>query len=418
MTLWILWMVGASYLVYQPPAALSKRIVRTVGHGWVLMDLSEREVQWLERQGIPVSPNLEVRLAYTPSDPYYREYQWNLWVVGMEQAWDVTLGDASVRVGLVDQGVDYLHPDLRVDGGIDLVDGDRDVRPASVEEFHGSHVAGIIIGAHNGRGLAGVAPGVQLYAVRAFSAATASLDVIVEGIYWLVDSAAVHVINLSLGLAEDVAVLDSAVRYAVERGVIVVAAAGNEGRSGVNYPARYEPVIAVGAMDSLHFRAGFSNWGPEIDVVAPGTGIWSAGGCDANGCYILPADGTSMATPHVTGLVALYLSQRPGATLQEVLRAIRRATVDLHTPGFDEETGYGLVDAARLLAPPVRLVGTAREPRTVVGWRALQSLTHREKVVYDRQGRRVFVGRGMPRLAPGVYTLRVAGEPAMYLVIP
>lgn len=409
-------LISLPYLVYNPPPSFQKSQVRAVGHGWVLMDLTETQVQILESKGVVVSPNATVYLAYTPSDPQYREYQGNLWMIGMEQAWDASLGNPSVRVGIVDQGVDYRHPDLKVDGGLDLIDGDRDVLPANLDEFHGSHVAGIIIGAHNNTGLVGIAPNVRFYAVRAFSGSTTSLDLIVAGIYWLVDTANVHVLNLSLGLSQDIAALDSAIQYATSRGVVVVAAAGNDGRRGLNYPARYPSVIAVGALDSLNTRASFSNFGPELDVVAPGTGIWSAGGCDNRGCYILAADGTSMATPHVTGLAALYLSLHPGATSDEVIRAIRRATIDLSPAGFDEQTGYGLVDAARLLAPPVRLVSHVAP---AMGSQALQRLAYLDKEVYDRTGRKVFSGRGVPHLPRGIYVIRKKGSSQnIPLIIP
>ncbi len=408
------------YLVYAPAAGkLEVQVRKTIGHGWVLVDLTPQQAESLRTRGVPVDPNMEVRLSYAPTDPWWQDgSQWNLWVIRMDRAWNLTLGSPTVRVGLVDQGVDYSHPDLKVDGGRDLVDGDADVLPADPSEFHGTHVAGIIIGQHNTVGMAGIAPGVRFYAVRAFSQSTTTLDLVVQGIFWLVDSAQVHVINLSLGTSQPAAILDSAVAYALSRDVVVVAAAGNEGVLGVNYPARSPGVIAVGAMDSLHFRAGYSNWGPELDVMAPGTGILSAYPCDPPGsgqnCMGAYADGTSMATPHVTGLVALYLSLHPGATVTEVVRAVRRATVDLDVPGFDQRTGYGLVDAWLLLSPPARLQVHRREVWTASDLRERAFLF---KTVFDRQGRRIFSGRGLPRLQPGVYTL-VLEDRTVRLVIP
>jgi len=413
-------LVGLPYLVYAPAVGkLEAPVHKIIGHGWVLADLTPDQAQSLRSRGVPVDSNLEVHLAYTPSDPWWRDgSQWDLWVIRMDEAWNRTLGSPDVRVGLVDQGVDYSHPDLKVDGGRDLVDNDTDVLPGDPSEFHGTHVAGTIIGQHNSVGMAGIAPNVRFYAVRAFSQATTTLDMVVQGIYWLVDSARVHVINLSLGTSHPAAILDSAVAYALSRNVVIVAAAGNEGKRGINYPARSPGVIAVGAMDSLHFRANYSNWGPELDVMAPGTGILSAYPCNPPGsgrnCRGLYADGTSMATPHVTGLVALYLSLHPGASVTDVIRAIRRATVDLDAPGFDERTGYGLVDAVLLLSPPVRLQTTPREVWTA---KDLQERAFLFKTVFDRQGRKVFSGRGVPYLQPGVYTL-VLEDRAVRLVIP
>ncbi len=413
-------LLALPYLVYAPAAGkLEVQVQKEIGHGWVLVDLTPQQAESLRARGVPVDPNLEVRLSYVPSDPWWQDgSQWNLWVIRTDEAWNRTLGSPAVRVGLVDQGVDYSHPDLKVDGGRDLVDGDTDVLPADPSEFHGTHVAGIIIGQHNAVGMAGVAPDVRFYAVRAFSQSTTTLDLVVQGIFWLVDSAQVHVINLSLGTSQSAAILDSAVAYALSRNVVIVAAAGNEGSLGVNYPARSPGVIAVGAMDSLHFRADYSNWGPELDVMALGTGILSAYPCNPPGsgrnCMGAYADGTSMATPHVTGLVALYLSLQPTATVTEVVRAIRRATVDLNDPGFDERTGFGLVDAALLLSPPVRLRIASRDIWTA---KDLRDRAFLFKTVFDRQGRRVFAGRGVPRLHPGVYTL-VLEDRTVRLVIP
>lgn len=413
-------LVALPFLVYGPPSGFSKRIQKEIGHGWVLMDLSPQEAESLKTRGIPVDPNLEVRLAYAPVDPWWQDgSQWDLWVIRMDSAWNITRGDPMIRVGLVDQGVDYSHPDLKVDGGRDLVDDDTDVLPASPSEFHGTHVAGTIIGQHNLLGMAGIAPNVRFYAVRAFSQSTTTLDIVVQGIFWLVDSARVHVINLSLGTSQPAAILDSAVAYALSQNVVIVAAAGNEGLRGINYPARSPGVIAVGAMDSLQFRASYSNWGPELDVVAPGTGILSAYPCSppgsGQGCFWAYADGTSMATPHVTGLVALYLSLHPGATVSDVIRAVRRATVDLDAPGFDERTGFGLLNAVLLLSPPVRLHSA---PRAVWTLEDLRTASFLSKRVYDPAGRIVFSGRGVPRLSPGLYTLHLEGKPPVRLVIP
>jgi subtilisin family serine protease len=173
---------------------------------------------------------------------------------------------------------------------------------------------------------------------------------IAAGIVYAADSGA-RIINLSLGGASDSQTLRAAVDYARERGSIVVAATGNTG-GAVLYPAAYEPVLAVAATDANDQHASFSNYGPQVDVAAPGVDIYStwchpdaiSGLCLGN--YYFTKSGTSMAAPHVSGVAALVWSRWPDLTADAVAMQITRTVVDVGSPGWDPYLGWGRLDAA------------------------------------------------------------------------
>jgi subtilisin family serine protease len=183
---------------------------------------------------------------------------------------------------------------------------------------------------------------------------------VAAGITWATDHGA-QVINLSLGGASASTVLQDAVNYAYGKGVVLVAAAGNTGSNFVLYPARYPNVIAVGAVDSTNNRAGFSNYGPELDLVAPGASIYSTviGGYDYK-------SGTSMAAPYVSGLAAILrsINNSPASIIFEM----ESSALDLGTTGFDVSYGFGLIqmDAALKLALPPTATPTLKiSPATI-----------------------------------------------------
>jgi hypothetical protein len=171
---------------------------------------------------------------------------------------------------------------------------------------------------------------------------------VANGIIWAVDHGA-DVVNLSLGGSYN-AQMGAAVEYAIGRGVVVVAAAGNNRQEGnaANYPAAFPGVVAVAATDGTRRSASFSYSGPSNWLSAPGVGVVST---DRNGGYSV-ASGTSMAAPHVSAVVARYRQGHPAATVTQVRDALRATAVDLEAPGFDGNTGHGLLDAGRLLAGP------------------------------------------------------------------
>lgn len=273
-------------------------------------------------------------------------------------AWDQTRGDSGTIIAVLDTGVDLNHPDIRnklVSAGKDFINGDAD---ASDDHWHGTHVAGIA-GAetNNELGVAGVAWDCAILPGKIISAeGEGDYGALIQAIYWAVDQGA-RVINLSLGGDVGDADLLAALKHAYDHNVVVVAAAGNEG-GAVLYPAAYDQYcLAVAATDYDDIRVPWSNFGPEVDVAAPGVDVlscyptWDTPEGFAPYAY---AGGTSMATPHVTGLAALLKSHKPWLTAGEVMNIIRYSAEDVNaaaSPGLDHEIGYGRIDGERALAP-------------------------------------------------------------------
>ena len=285
-----------------------------------------------------------------PPDPE-QQRQYGVSMVRADASW--SFGDASAQVvAVVDSGVDLGHPDLApaLVAGRDLVDGDS--VPADLNG-HGTHVAGIA-GAVAGNGLGGVGAALRakVMPVRVLDAggAGSSADV-AEGVVWAVDHGAT-VVNLSLGSPRRDDVLARAVQYALDRGVPVVAAAGNEALDGdpVNYPAALPGVIAVGAVDSSRVRASFSSTGAHLAVAAPGVGVLST----VRGGGYGTMSGTSMAAPFVSAGVALLRTTAQRATPADLRRVVMTTAADAGPAGHDAQYGAGVVDvlAARQYASP------------------------------------------------------------------
>jgi thermitase len=281
--------------------------------------------------------------AFAPNDPLFAggpdgSQQWDLYKIGAPAAWDTVTGNGA-KVAVVDTGIAAHHPDLKskIADQKDMIDNDK-VAEDSVG--HGTHVAGTIAAAtDNGKGVAAVCPACKLLVARSGDQQGDFTDIdVVQGIYWSVDNHA-KVINLSLGGYGDSRILEHAVDYAWQHGVVVVAAAGNDHTSTPFYPAAYDKVISVAATDKDDRKASFSNYG-KIDVAAPGVDILSTvpGGYDVK-------SGTSMASPHVAGLAGLLAAQ--GRPAPEIRRRIEKTAEDLGAKGKDKYYGWGRIDARR-----------------------------------------------------------------------
>ncbi len=315
--------------------------------------------------------------AFATNDPH-RVNQWGLDRVAFEEA--AALVDTSdVIVAVVDTGVRATHEDLQgvLLTGADMIDGVVDGTEA--DHFHGSHVAGIIAAStDNGIGMSASAPGVTILPVRVLdSSGSGSSSDVADGIIWAADQGA-DVINLSLGSTSNSLVVESAIDYAVGKGVVVVAAAGNSGAAGnpTMYPAALPNVISVGAIDSYDTRASFSGYGDWVDLTAPGVSILSLHGLgDTSYAY---ANGTSMASPFVASAAALLKAVDPTITPAEVLSVLTDTAEDLGPAGFDPEYGYGLVDPLSAVQAETGVdpggepdPGTAPPPPTSAGGYAL-----------------------------------------------
>ncbi|NUC71833.1 S8 family serine peptidase [Haloterrigena sp. SYSU A558-1] len=289
-----------------------------------------------------VERNATVQSFGEPDDTYYG-YQSAPQQVNCETAWETTTGSADVLIATVDQGVQYDHPDL--EGAVDdrlgenIAEHGSDPYPSAGDEQHGTHVAGIAVAeTDNGRGTAGISD-CSLLAVRALDAnGQGSLSDIADGIQWAADAGA-DVINLSLGAADDYRTLAAACEYALEQGALIVGAAGNAGADGVAYPAAYEDVIGVSALEDESV-ADFSNTGPEIDLAAPGTGLVSTVPWGDYGRMT----GTSMAAPVVAGVAGLALSAHPDLSPLALREHLLATATDLGLEATAQ--GAGRVDAA------------------------------------------------------------------------
>ena len=288
-------------------------------------------------------PDSIIQLNYLPSDPYYYT-QWHHKKIETEIAWNKSKGSSDVVVAVIDNGIDMQHPDLRgrIVSPYDVIEGSTYyINPGE----HGTHVAGIIASSiDNGHGGAGVAPNAQIMPINVFMGDSAYTSDVIQGIYYAVGAGA-DIINMSLGSYSYSYSFNSAVQYAYQNGVVIVAAAGNDATSSSHYPSSFENVISVSSTDSYDSRSYFSNYGYDIDVAAPGSDIYST---LPNGSYGYMS-GTSMASPVVAGVAALILSNAPQLSNNEVANRIFESADDVGSRGWDSYYGYGRVNAKSAL---------------------------------------------------------------------
>ncbi|WP_052326745.1 S8 family serine peptidase [Deinococcus peraridilitoris] len=342
-------------------------------------------------------------VSKAPNDQDYPE-QWNLTAVNMPQAWEVATGSPRSVIAVLDTGILFdprrpacRHPDLegKVLPGADFISdpgvsgdgGGRDSdpydpggdQPDGSSSYHGTHVAGIAAAAtNNALGVAGVNWNARILPVRVLGRNGGVVSDVADALLWAAgikvlgapfNPTPAHVINLSVGGQGSAcpASLQRAIDTVVNRGVVVVAAAGNSGQdvSGI-FPANCSGVISVGATTRGGNRASYSNYGVGLDLMAPG-------GSESDGVYNLlgddvyantdprfytyaPVAGTSMAAPHVAALAALLKEQRPGLTPAQVVQRLRNTAIPLTATQCgrvgSSECGAGLIDAARALGQP------------------------------------------------------------------
>jgi subtilisin family serine protease len=289
-------------------------------------------------------------------------------------------GDSSILVAVIDTGIDLTHPDLQgniytnpgeICNGID--DGDPNLmiddihgwnfvdnnNDTSDHDGHGSHCAGIIAAISNNIGVCGVAPEVQILPIKVIEISTGNLDVLDNAIAYAIQMGA-DIISMSIG-ADPAGIgfilkgqIDHQIDLAYANGTVLVAAAGNDEANKVSYPACNPNVIAVAATTKSNGHAHYSNWGPEIEIAAPGG--------DENGAIISTYNesnyatlgGTSMACPHVSGVVALMLQYNSSFTPDDIRAKIASTAIDLGTPGPDQYYGAGLINAAGCLDLPMK----------------------------------------------------------------
>ncbi|UJF33265.1 S8 family serine peptidase [Paenibacillus hexagrammi] len=285
--------------------------------------------------------------AYLESTDPMRVKQTYLDMIHMNEAWAAAVDSkSSLVVAVVDTGVDLKHPDLAGH----LVEGVNLTQPGQKpydDNGHGTNVAGVIAAVRNNDiGIAGMAPNTKIMPIKALeSDGTGGEAKLGEGIRYAVDHGA-KIVVLSLGLNKYSDYLAETVQYAEQHGVLLVAAAGNEGTS-VKYPAAYPTVVGVGGATADKHADYRSNYGPELDIVAP----WEVYTTALGGGYQYQ-DGTSMAAPQVAAAAALIWAKYPGLAPYQVRNLLEQTAEDLDADGWDPSTGNGLLRVDRALTVP------------------------------------------------------------------
>ncbi|MEZ4660814.1 MAG: S8 family peptidase [Caldilineaceae bacterium] len=282
-------------------------------------------------------------------------------------AWDAITGTQDVIIAVLDTGINPEHPEFagRIIMGYDYINDDAD---PTDDHGHGSHVSGIAAAAlNNGHGAAGICPNCSILAVKVLNENNAGTWwSAAQGIIYAVDNGA-RVINLSLGANVPSNTIKSAIDYAQENGVLIVAAAGNSASSNDFYPAAYDGILGISATNSSDELWGLSNHGAFIDVAAPGHLIYGPNKSldDEYGGYVYKS-GTSMAAPYVTGLAGLLFSQDPSRTATDVADIIMQSADDLGAPGRDDNFGHGRINVLAAINYDVETTpGTTQLPPPV-----------------------------------------------------
>lgn len=319
--------------------------------GWIAVEADSPQKLDAARLTLPgvvyVEPDETLYALVVPDDTRYSS-QYGPPMMGAHAAWDTAgFGDDSVVVAVLDTGLLHGHEDLTPPSRFpptEVYTGN-----ANDNCGHGTHVTGTVAATtNNALGVAGMAQArILTYKVLDAIAGLINLTCagstssIAQAVYDATDAGA-DVISMSLGGGGFSNAFNDAVNYAWANGVLVVAASGNDGADdGVSYPAAYDNAIAVGALTSSKTRASYSNGGPELEVMAPGSNVLSTYTGSTSSYTSL--SGTSMATPHVSGALALALSCAPaGTTNAEVRQELRDTAEDLGPAGFDDAHGYGL----------------------------------------------------------------------------
>ncbi|RMF94148.1 MAG: hypothetical protein D6734_08450 [Candidatus Schekmanbacteria bacterium] len=360
-----------------------------------------------DKNVIYAEPNYIYKPLTVPNDEFY-DRQWHYKAIHLPEAWDITTGDDNIIIAVIDTGISPKHPDLKdklIKGkGYDFISdpsnagdgdgldsnprdpGDGNPQKGKPSSFHGTHVAGTIAAStDNSIGVAGINWKGKIMSLRALGKNGGTSYDISQAIRYAAglsnDSGKVpeqkaDVINMSLGGPGFSQTMNDAVQAAIDAGVTIVAAAGNENSSVPSYPASYDNVISVSAVDFNLERAFYSNYGSKITIAAPGgdtgadnnndgypDGVLSTiDDDDGNKGYVY-YQGTSMAAPHVAGVVALMQAARlekglSKLTPSEIKTILTETATDLGSPGWDQFYGYGLINAAKAVKKAIEEAGT------------------------------------------------------------
>lgn len=320
----------------------------------------------LELHPTYIEPNIPYKVLMTPNDPYW-SLQWGVTKIQAEYAWNITIGSPAILLAVVDTGIDWKHSDLApnyIPLGYDWVNKDSDPMD---DNGHGTHVAGIAASVINNHlGIAGISQ-VKMMAEKALNqSGYGYADDLAQAVIHATDQGA-KIIVMSWGSNSSSTILERSIQYAYEKGVLLVAAAGNNAENIKVYPAAYNDVIAVSATNQLDKPASFTNYGDWIELSAPGVSIYSTLPNNNYG-YM---SGTSMSAPFVAGVAVLVWSANLNLTSNQVRMVLHWTADDLGSKGFDVYYGYGRVNAWKAVENVTNLKDiavTAISPyKTIVG---------------------------------------------------
>lgn len=338
-----------------------QKIIENAG-GVLEMELEalNMAIVWLPEQAGVRGLSKQKGVRWVEEESYrYLELQplpWGINRIDAEYVWAAGNTGDGVNVAVLDTGIDTNHPDLaaNLEGRYSAVN--KNTNNVEDANGHGTHVAGVIAALNNEIGVVGVGPRIDLYAVQITKGSRISLTNILKGINWSIGTLGdsnpnnnIQVMSMSFGGGYSQSE-DSALQTAYNRGIVLVASAGNDYGGAVSYPAALPQVIAVSATDSSDHIASFSSTGAEVELAAPGMGIYST----YKGDTYATMSGTSMAAPHVSGVVALVIASGiitdvngQYGVADEVRARLQAMTTDLGAPGRDNLFGFGLVDAEK-----------------------------------------------------------------------
>jgi len=317
-------------------------------------------------------PNYLLYPKVVPNDPYFSssgswgqsyDDQWGLKLAHLSSAWDLVTATNEIVVAVLDSGVDFTHPEFTgriAANGWNYIN--QSANPID-DNGHGTFCSGIIAaGLNNATGISGIARYVKILPIKFLPASGGgSTANAVSGIYYAVSHGA-RVLNMSFG-GDHSGTLETAINDAHNAGLVLVAAGGNDSGVNLDFPANYRNVVAVGATDHADHLADFSNYGPKIEISAPGGESGGNGTGDSIlsvratgtafgisvGIGYCRSRGTSFSSPFVCGVIALMLNQRPQLENEEVRQILRVTADDIQSPGWDFQTSYGRVNAAAAL---------------------------------------------------------------------
>ncbi len=409
-----------------------------------------------------------------PDDPLFYNRQWSMFNDGtfplttatddadidMDEAWDITTGDENIIIAVIDSGLRYSHPEFQdriwenAGETIDGIDNDGngyiddilgwdfaydDDNPVD-DHGHGTNVTSILgMKGDNNIGYAGVNWNSQIMTIKALDNANSGFySWMIDAIYYAVDNGS-HVINMSIGGNSPSSLLEEAVNYSYSENVPIVISTGNQ-NSVIQYPARYENAIAAGSTNPDDSRSApffwsdssGSNFGPEIDYVAPGNYIYGANfSSDTN--YNSYWGGTSQAAPHIAGVISLMLSIDPSLTIDQINEILINTSEDMvgpsneDTPGFDNFFGHGRINARDALNNVTlglenqNNIQIAIHPNPVssAGIITVTTLENVQLSIYTMSGQKIDITNEyisgthqvrFPKLSRGIYTLEITTE--------